>query len=51
MELFPYLMRLWDVDHEIFIFKGKELELEEIDIYLITGLSLRGEAIQLFGSR
>jgi len=50
MEFLPYLINLWDVDREIFINKGKELELEEMDIFFITGLSCQGEAVQIFGS-
>ena len=49
---FPtYVIRLWDVDQDIFIIKGQELELEEMDIYFSTGLSRQGEAVQLFRSR
>jgi len=39
MELLPYQISVWDVDRDIFIIKGKELELEEMDIYFIRGLS------------
>lgn len=50
MELLTYLINIWDVDREIFIIKGQELELEDMDIYFIMGLSHQGESIQLFGS-
>jgi len=39
LKLLPYLISLWDVDQEIFIIKGQELEIEESDIYFIMGLS------------
>lgn len=51
MELFLYLISLWDFDQKIFIIKGQELVMEEIDIYFINGLSRRGQRVQLFGSR
>lgn len=50
MELL-YLISLWDVDRELFIIKDQELVLEESEIYFNTGLSRRGERVQLFGSR
>lgn len=49
MELLFYLINLWDVDRELFIIKDQELELEETNIYFVTGLCRRGERIQLFG--
>jgi len=51
MELLPYLISLWDVESEIFIIKGQEMGLEEMEIYFIMRLSHRGEAIQIFGPR
>lgn len=50
MELLPYFISLWDVDWEIFIIKYQELEIEESEIYFITGLSRRGGRVQLFRS-
>lgn len=45
-----YLISLWDVDRDIFLIEDQELELEVADMYFITGLSRRGERVQLFVS-
>lgn len=46
-----YLISLWDVNQDVFMIRDQELELETSDIYFITGLSQRGEPVNLYGSR
>ena len=41
------LMDYWDLDIETFHIDGMPLSLEVEDIYFITGLSLRGEVVNL----
>ena len=41
------LVHYWDLDTEAFEFDGMPLRLEVEDIYFITGLSLRGEVVNL----
>lgn len=48
-ELLWSLISLWDINREIFIIGDQELELETSDIYFITGLSRRGEQVNLYG--
>lgn len=50
-ELLHYLISLWDINWEIFIIGDQELELATSDIYFITGISRRGEPVNLYGSR
>ena len=49
-ELFQYLINLWDINREIFVIGDQELELKTSNIYFITGLSRRGEQVNLYGS-
>ena len=50
-ELLQYLINIWDEDQENFILRDQELEIDVFDIYFITGLSRRGEAPILTGTR
>ena len=49
-ELLRYLISLWDINTEIFVIGNQEPELETLDIYFISGLSRRGEPVNLYGS-
>lgn len=49
-ELLRYLISIWDNNREIFVIGDQELELTTLDIYFITGLSCRGEPVNLYGS-
>lgn len=49
-KLIRYLINLWDINHEIFVIGDQELELKTSNIYFITGLSRRGELVNLYGS-
>lgn len=44
------MIKLWDINREIFVIGDQELELINLDIYFITGLSRRGESVNLYGS-
>lgn len=46
-ELLHNLISLWDVAWEVFVIHDQELGLETSDIYFISGMSRRGEPIQL----
>jgi len=50
-DLLRYLISLWDINWEIFIIGDYELKLETSNIYFITGLSRRGEPVNLYGSQ
>ena len=50
-KLLRYLISLWDINREIFVIGNQELELTTSDIYFITGMSCRGEPVNLYGSR
>ena len=49
-ELLRHLISLWDINREIFVIGDWALELTTSDIYFITGLSHRGEPVNLYGS-
>ena len=51
LALLRYLIILWDINREIFVIGDQEMELKTSDIYFITGLSQRGEPVNLYGSR
>jgi hypothetical protein len=46
-EVTPNAGKLWDPDTEAFNLDGKPLRIEVEDIYFITGLSRRGEVVNL----
>lgn len=50
-KLLQYLISLWDINHEIFFIGDQELELTTSNIYFITGMSCRGDLVNLYGSR
>jgi hypothetical protein len=45
--LLQFLMDYWDPDSERFILDGKPLRIEVKDIYLLKGLSRRGDLVKL----
>ena len=51
LDLLQYLVRTWDKNQEKFILRDQELEIEVSDIYFIIGLSRRGVAPILTGTR
>lgn len=50
-KLLHYLISFCDVNREVFMICDQELEFETLDIYFITGLSQRGELVNIYGSR
>ena len=50
-ELLQYLISIWDENQEKFILRDQELEIEVSDVYFIIGLSQRGVAPILTGTR
>jgi hypothetical protein len=47
VRLLQMLVNFWDPDTEAFNLDGKPLRIEVEDIYFITGLSRRGEVVNL----
>jgi hypothetical protein len=47
VRLLEMLVGYWDPDSERFILDGQPLRIEVEDIYLLTGLSHRGEVVDL----
>jgi hypothetical protein len=47
VRLLQLLMDYWDPDSESFNLDGKPLRIEVEDIYFLTGLSRRGEVVNL----
>jgi hypothetical protein len=47
VRLLELLVDYWDPDSESFNFDGKPLRIEVEDIYFLTGLSRRGEVVNL----
>jgi hypothetical protein len=47
VRLLELLVDFWDPDSESFNFDGKPLRIEVEDIYFLTGLSRRGEVVNL----
>lgn len=42
-KLLQYLISWWDVDRQLFMIRGQELEIDVTDIYFITGLFRKGQ--------
>ena len=51
LELLQYLISIWDENQENFIIRDQELEIDVSDVYFKTGLSRRGAAPILTGTR
>jgi hypothetical protein len=47
LSLLQFLVDYWDLDNESFNLNGKPLRIEVNDIYFLTGLSCRGEVINV----
>jgi hypothetical protein len=47
VRLLQMLVKFWDIETKAFNFDGKPLRIEVDDIYFITGLSHRGEVMNL----
>jgi hypothetical protein len=51
VRLLEYLVRMWDLDQQVFIVGAHTLTIDIEDIYFLTGLSRRGSYYSLSSSR
>ena len=51
VRLLEYLVRMWDLDQQVFIMGAHTLTIDIEDIYFLTGLSRHGSYVSLSGSR
>jgi hypothetical protein len=51
VRLLEHLVRMWDLDQQVFNVGAHTLTIDIEDIYFLTGLSKRGSYVSLTGSR